>query len=134
MNETYDYQYEQELNTATTVDQLNLYLKDVDFNFCFIMIIFPIAIVVNSLQVYIFTRKELNKKTNMGNMHALLSLYNLIAIIFSILLTQLMPFLKVFFKRYSDFNCKLLSYLQRVALDIASFQQIMITLIFFCEH
>jgi len=116
---------------ASYVDQLNLYLKNVDFNFCMIMIIFPIGLALNGLQLYIFSKKELNSKTNMGSMHALLSFFNILAIVFSILLTQLLPFLGIFIKNSSLFGCKLLSFLQRVSLDIPSFQQVLITFQFY---
>ena len=107
---------------ASLVDQLNLYLKNVDFNFLMIMIIFPVGLLLNGLQLFVFSRRELNSKTNMGSMHALLSFFNILAIFFSILLTQLLPFLGIYIKNSSVFGCKFLSFLQRVSLDIPSFQ------------
>ena len=67
-----------------------------------IMIIFPIGLVLNGIQLYVFSKKELNLKTNMGSMHALLSFFNILAIVFSILLTQLLPFLSVNIKTYNS--------------------------------
>jgi hypothetical protein len=64
------------VNFASLVGQLDLSLKNIDFNFFMIMIIFPIGLVLNSIQLYVFSKKELNLKTNMGSMHALLSLSN----------------------------------------------------------
>jgi len=119
------------VNFASLVGQLDLSLKKIDFNFFMIMIIFPIGLVLNSLQLYVFSKKELNSKTNMGSMHALLSFFNILAIIFSILLTQLLPFLGINIKTYTRFGCKLLSFIQRVSLDIPSFQQVLITFQFF---
>ena len=118
-------------NIASLVDQLNLSIKDIDFNFFMIMIIFPIGLVLNSLSLYVFSKKELNLKTNMGSMHALLSFFNIMAIIFSILLTQLFPFLGLNIKKFTNFGCKILSFMQRVSLDVPSFQQVVITLQFF---
>lgn len=116
---------------ASLVDQLNLYLKNVDFNFLMIMIIFPVGLLLNGLQLFVFSRRELNSKTNMGSMHALLSFFNILAIFFSILLTQLLPFLGIYIKNSSVFGCKFLSFLQRVSLDIPSFQQVLITFQFY---
>ena len=100
-------------NIASLVDQLNLSIKDIDFNFFMIMIIFPIGVVLNSLSLYVFSKKELNLKTNMGSMHALLSFFNIMAIIFSILLTQLFPFLGLNIKKFTNFGCKILSFMQK---------------------
>jgi hypothetical protein len=119
------------VNFATLVNQLNLSLKSIDFNFFMIMIIFPIGLILNGLQLYVFSKKELNSKTNMGSMHALLSFFNILAIIFSILLTQLLPFLGIDIKTFTRFGCKFLSFLQRVSLDIPSFQQVLITFQFY---
>ena len=119
------------VNFASLVDQLSLTIKDIDFNFFMIMIIFPIGLVLNGLQLYVFSKKELNLKTNMGSMHALLSFFNVTAIIFSILLTQLLPFLGIKIKTYTNFGCKFLSFIQRVSLDIPSFQQVLITFQFY---
>ena len=103
------------VNFASLVGQLDLSLKSIDFNFFMIMIIFPIGIILNGLQLYVFSKKELNLKTNMGSMHALLSFFNILAIIFSILLTQLLPFLGINIKTYTSLGCKLLSFIQRVS-------------------
>ena len=119
------------VNFASLVGQLDLSLKSIDFNFFMIMIIFPIGLILNGLQLYVFSKKELNLKTNMGSMHALLSFFNILAIIFSILLTQLLPFLGINIKTYTSFGCKILSFIQRVSLDIPSFQQVMITFQFY---
>ena len=112
---------------ALVVNQLNLSLKKIDFNFFMIMIIFPIGIALNLLQLFVFSKKALNVKTNMGSMHALLSFFNIFALVASILLTQLLPFLKINIKEYTNFGCKLLSFTQRVSLDVPSFQQVLIT-------
>ena len=119
------------VNFASLVGQLDLSLKNIDFNFFMIMIIFPIGLLLNGLQLYVFSKKELNSKTNMGSMHALLSFFNILAIIFSILLTQLLPFLGIDIKTFTRFGCKFLSFLQRVSLDIPSFQQVLITFQFY---
>jgi hypothetical protein len=119
------------VDLASLVNQLDLSLKSVDFNFFMIMIIFPIGLFLNGLQLFVFSKRELNLKTNMGSMHALLSFFNIMAIIFSILLTQLLPFLGINIKTYTNFGCKLLSFIQRVSLDIPSFQQVMITFQFY---
>ena len=116
---------------AALVDQLNFYLRNVDFNFCMIMIIFPIGLILNGLQLFVFSKRALNLKTNMGSMHAILSFFNMLAIFFSIILTQLLPFLGIYIKNKSVFGCKLLSFLQRVSLDIPSFQQVLITFQFY---
>jgi hypothetical protein len=119
------------VNFASLVGQLDLSLKSIDFNFFMIMIIFPIGLFLNGLQLFVFSKRELNLKTNMGSMHALLSFFNILAIIFSILLTQLLPFLGINIKTYTNFGCKILSFIQRVSLDIPSFQQVMITFQFY---
>ncbi len=111
--------------------QLNLSLKNIDVNFFMIMIIFPIGLFLNSLQLYVFSKKELNSKTNIGSMHALLSFFNIMAIMFSIMLTQLFPLLGISLKTYTRFGCKLLSFIQRVSLDVPSFQQVLITVQFY---
>ena len=73
---------------AALVDQLNFYLRNVDFNFCMIMIIFPIGLILNMIQLFVFSKRELNLKTNMGSMHAILSFFNMLAIFFSIIYTE----------------------------------------------
>ena len=119
------------LDFATIAGQLNMSLKKIDLNFYMIMILFPVGIVLNLIQLYVFSKKTLNSKTNMGSMHALLSFFNLFALVNSILLTQLLPFLKVDIKNYTNFGCKLLSFTQRISLDIPSFQQVLITFQFY---
>ena len=119
------------IDISTLVTQLNLNLKDVDFNFIMIMIIFPIGVTLNILQLYVFSKKQLNLKTNMGSMHALLSLFNVIALVNSIFIRQLLPIFKINLKEYTNFGCKLMNFIQRFSLDLPSFQQVLISFMFF---
>lgn len=100
-----------------------LYFSYIYMNF----MIVPIGILTNMVSIIIFIKKRLNKKTNIGYMHALLCLFNIFPLINSVMLTQILPHYKIDLFQKSEFSCKLFSFWIRFALDCPSFQQIYIT-------
>lgn len=98
-----------------------------DVNLYFNLVLIPIGIVANLIAMYIFGKKNLNKKTNIGYMHSLLCLYNIVPLINSIILTQILPYYKISLPDYSNFACKILNFWRRFAIDLSSIQQVLIT-------
>ena len=113
------------------MDEINPTELVLQINFYFSITVVPIGIVINILSIFIFKRKSLNKNTNMGYMYSTLSLFNICALMNSILFTQFLPYFDIDITSYSEYGCKFLNLWRRFAKQSPSIHQILIAFMFY---
>ena len=97
------------------------------------LLVVSVGLLTNTLGLLIFTKKKLNKSSNMGSMHAILCIFNLPPLVNSLILEQLFPMLGIDLLSYSAWTCKLVSFWLRFSLDLSPVQQQIITfMIYLC--
>lgn len=91
----------------------------------------PLGIAFNMVSIYIFCQKKLNKNTQNGRLNAFLCLFNIFALSNSFLFTQFLPYFNIYLIDQSHFACTFLNVWRRFALQSPSFQQVLITVLFY---
>jgi hypothetical protein len=114
-----------------TTRQFYSSVTQLETNYYICIIIFPIGFILNLVSIYVFSDKTLNSKSNMGYMHAFLCFFNLFPLVNPILLTQVLPRLSVYLVQHSNFLCKFLTFWQQFSLACPSFQQTVISFMFY---
>lgn len=105
--------------SATSTTAINFYSS---------VVILPVGLVVNSLGVFVFLRKSLNNKTNMGFLYSTLCICNIVALVTSIFVTQFLPFYGLTLATLNGFFCEFITIWKNFALQMPSFVQVLISL------
>ena len=96
------------------------------------IIVIGIGLATNLISIVIFIRKKLNSNTNIGIMHSILCFLNMLPLLNSIILIQILPSMTgLNLITYTSFSCKLVSFWLRLALTLPSAQQVLITFMLF---
>lgn len=82
------------------------------------------GLIANTISIFIFCKKRLNKKTNIGYLHSILCVYNACSLLSSVFISDIIV-------NQSNVFCKLLNFWRRLIIDLSSFQQLYITCILF---
>lgn len=98
----------------------------------FSLTVVPIGMVTDLLAAAIFCTRPLNTKdTKHGYMNALFCFYQFLGLTNSTLSFQTLPYYNIYIQRFSAFWCMFFNFLIRIFQQAASFQQVLISLIFF---
>lgn len=108
-----------------------LYFDILNYTAWINLLVVSVGLLANTLGILIFTRKNLNKSSNIGLMHAILCLFNLPPLVNSLIIEQLFPMLDIDLFSYSTWTCKLVSFWLRFSLDLSPVQQQIITLMIY---
>ena len=95
------------------------------------IIVIICGLLANLFSIYIFTKKSLNKSTNVGYLHSVLCIFNIFPLVNSIFLSDVLPYYDINILDYSSFLCKFFSFWRRFTIGLSSFQQLLITYILF---
>lgn len=102
------------------LSQINLY---------FSIIIMPLGIILNISTIIIFSRSQ-SRNSSWSNMRILsigLSIFNILAMVNSLLFQQYLPAVHVVFSYYSQDSCKLVKVFSSTILQCSSWVQVIIT-------
>ena len=99
--------------------------------FVFNLIVIMVGFLANMSSIYIFSRKSLNKGTNVGYLHSILCIVNIFPLFNSIFLNDVLPNYDINILDDSVFSCKFLNFWKRFTIGLSSFQQLFITYILF---
>jgi hypothetical protein len=113
------------------INNIDSYVNQTYFDYYMNITLTPIGILTNLASIYIFTRKTLNNNTKIGNMHAILCLFNLFPLVNSMLILQLLPAWDFHMLEYTNLSCKLVSFWLRLSLDCPSLQLCIITIMLY---
>jgi len=86
-------------------------------------VVFTFGIIGNVISLFIFTRPNLNKKTNTGILYTLLCIFNLLTFIEDISTTD---FFEIFGKIYISLPCNIEPFMRRSLYQILSWIQVLI--------
>ena len=92
----------------------------------FALITIPVGIIFNTLSVFIFLRKNLNK-TNMGFFNFCLSISNSFTLIYFIFVSDSRIFFSYDLKIKNDFLCRIIPFLRRVIREVSPWIEVLIT-------
>ena len=96
------------------------------------ILIFPSGILLNLVQIYIFSMQALNTKTRIGYMHALLGCFNMSQLLYALIVQNILPlYFNVNLNELTDASCRVVNFIQELTLVIPSFQHVLITFQFY---
>ena len=112
-------------NTNTNLNNYIAYLNNVSngISFYYLMITVPIGLIGNTVSFYIYTRPNLNRKTNTGFLYAWLCVLNILSILQYAFLTRS----SVLFGYTPTFPCGLINYMRRTTFNWISWMQVYIS-------
>ena len=113
------------------INWIFLYVENNKIEFYFNLIVVVVGFATNVFSIFIFMRKSLNNKTNVGYLHSILCVFNLCTLTNSIFLTEILPYFDIHIIDSSELCCKLFSFWRRFTIGLSSFQQLYITFILF---
>ena len=102
------------MNTSISLNFLTHHYSDLKQNsgfFFFSVALSLLGILLNLVKACVFSRKALNKKTYIGHMHALLSIFNIISLAIPVLFEDILPYFSIYPSENSNFLCKTLNFL-----------------------
>ena len=111
--------YADVLNNVTNI--INLYYS---------AIVIPIGVILNLATIFIFARSSsvTKKNTILSLLYIGLSIYDILALLNSILFAQLLPSLNIYLVKFSNANCIALSWYRKSVIQSPSWIQVIITL------
>ena len=105
---------------------------DVNNNyFYFTVSVCTFGFILNFIKIVVFSRQRLNRNTNIGSMHALLSVFNMFALANTLILDNLLPYMSVYPRENSAILCKLFNFLPTFASSLPAFQLVWISTLFY---
>lgn len=112
-------------NQSSNVAQYVAYLNSVSnsISYYYLWITFPPGILGNLIALYIYTRPNLNRKTNTGFLYAWLSIFNLLSIFQYTILTRS----NVLFGFGVNLPCGVTNYIRRSIFNLISWMQVFIS-------
>lgn len=108
-----------------TEDLTIMYITE-KVNIYYTLIMLPIGIVVNVISLLVYSRKKLNK-SSIGTLYFLLCIFNIIALVESIIF-KILIYLEVDFNKVSVAFCRLFGVVQYTFLQLPSFQQALVSI------
>ena len=109
-------------------EKFSAYLNDLGnkIDYYFALITIPIGIIFNTLSVFIFLRKNLNK-TNMGFFNFCLSISNSFTLIYFIFVSDSKIFFNYDLKIKHDVLCRIIPFIRRVIREVSPWIEVLIT-------
>ena len=108
-------------DTAKYVAYLNSISNGISYYYLWTT--FPPGILGNLISLYIYTRPQLNRKTNTGFLYAWLSIFNLLSILQYVVLTRS----SVLFGFTITMPCGLINFIRRSIFNLISWMQVFIS-------
>lgn len=96
-------------------------------NFYYSVTIIPLGIILNIISIIAFSNQP-NMPHNLNLLYIFLSIYDILALLNSILFAQLLPSLGIILFNYSTFNCVFFNWWRKVAVQSPSWMQVLLTL------
>jgi hypothetical protein len=109
----------------SSVDQIQEISRLV--NFYFPASVVSVGLLLNLITAGVFCTKNMRAKTNMSLLYVSLAVFDIMALLNSILFVQLLPSLNVNFSNISDTLCKILMVWRRTAIQTPSWCLVLIT-------
>jgi len=112
-------------NTQDNIDQINKLINQI--NFYYSSIVIPIGILLNIVNIIIFSSNKQKNSSNQNILYIGLSIYDILALLNSILFAQLLPAIGITLTNYSNAACVYLSWYRKIVVQAPSWAQMLIT-------